>query len=205
MQDDDNLSAQVIAKIGAPYPNKNKNQRIVDEAPQSFRCQHRKSEHRQIIGTLLETAEKEAAQLGDEYTSVEHLLIAAAVDKSSSVGELLRAQNVTKETILRALKDIRGTQRVTTQNPEDKYQSLARYGKDLMDLSRKGKLDPVIGREEEVRRVLQVLSRRTKNNPVLVGDPGVGKTAIAEGIAQRIAAGDVPEKLEKINVSLHWI
>jgi ATP-dependent Clp protease ATP-binding subunit ClpB len=152
------------------------------------------------LGQVLENAQKEAQQLKDEYVSTEHLLL-GLLDEPSRTGEssasrLLRDQGVTKDGIYKALKDVRGTQRVTDQNPEDKYQSLQRFGRDLNDLARKGKLDPVIGREDEIRRVLQVLSRRTKNNPVLIGDPGVGKTAIAEGIAHRIVQGDVPESLK---------
>ena len=147
------------------------------------------------LGQVIESAQKEAEQLKDEYVSTEHLLLGLLAAKTSAA-KLLTDQGVTKENIYKALKDVRGTQRVTDQTPEDKYQSLARFGRDLNDLARKGKLDPVIGREEEIRRVLQVLSRRTKNNPVLIGEPGVGKTAIAEGIAERIVKGDVPEGLK---------
>ena len=144
---------------------------------------------------LLEKALKEASQLKDQYISVEHLLLALSED-TTAAGEMLRKEGVTREIVLKVLRDIRGSQRVTDQNPEDKYQALQRYGRDLNDLARQGKLDPVIGRDEEIRRVLQVLSRRTKNNPVLIGEPGVGKTAIAEGIAFRIISGDVPENLK---------
>jgi ATP-dependent Clp protease ATP-binding subunit ClpB len=147
------------------------------------------------LGRLFESAQQEAQQLKDEYISTEHLLL-AVLQAQSAAGKLLADQGVTKDGIYKALKEVRGSQRVTDQTPEDKYQSLQRFGRDLNDLARKGKLDPVIGREDEIRRVLQVLSRRTKNNPVLIGDPGVGKTAIAEGIAHRIVSGDVPESLK---------
>ncbi|MCB9249965.1 MAG: ATP-dependent chaperone ClpB [Ignavibacteriales bacterium] len=144
---------------------------------------------------LLDMSAEEAKKLKDEFVSTEHLLLALASD-SGKVGNLLKQNGITREVILAGLKDIRGTQRVTSQNAEDTYQSLKKFGKDLNELARNGKLDPVIGRDEEIRRVLQVLSRRTKNNPVLIGEPGVGKTAIAEGIAQRIVSGDVPENLK---------
>ncbi len=150
----------------------------------------------QRLGAILESSTRKAAELKDEYVSTEHLLLALIDDRESPAGKLLRDQGVTPEGILTVLKEIRGTQRVTDQNPEEKYQALERYGRDLNDLARRGKLDPVIGRDEEIRRVLQVLSRRTKNNPVLIGEPGVGKTAIAEGIALRIVNGDVPETLK---------
>ena len=144
---------------------------------------------------LFDAASDEAKILKDEYVSNEHLLLALSEDKGSA-GKLLKETGVNKKVILSALKDIRGNQRVTSQNPEDTYPSLQKYGRDLNDLARSNKLDPVIGRDEEIRRVLQVLSRRTKNNPVLIGEPGVGKTAIAEGIAHRIVSGDVPESLK---------
>jgi ATP-dependent Clp protease ATP-binding subunit ClpB len=150
----------------------------------------------QTIGKVFENAQKQAEGLKDEYISTEHLLLALVDVKESKACRMLHDQGVTKEAIYKVLKEIRGTQRVTDQNPEDKYQALKRFGRDLNDLARKGKMDPVIGRDEEIRRVLQVLSRRTKNNPVLIGDPGVGKTAIAEGIAFRIVQGDVPEMLK---------
>jgi ATP-dependent Clp protease ATP-binding subunit ClpB len=143
---------------------------------------------------ILRAAESEMRDLGDEYVSTEHLLLALAAHPGSA-GDALRSNGATHDELIKALKEVRGSHRVTDQNPEDKFQALERYGRDLTEAAAQGKLDPVIGRDDEIRRVIQVLSRRTKNNPVLIGEPGVGKTAIAEGLAQRIVAGAVPQGL----------
>src|SRR5215831_13863462 len=144
----------------------------------------------------LDAAQAEAGKLKDDYISTEHLLLGLLDQGGSSLKKLFQTQGLKRDTVLRALADLRGNQRVTDPNPEDKFQALEKYGRDLTALARQGKIDPVIGRDDEIRRVMQVLTRRTKNNPVLIGEPGVGKTAIAEGLARRIVSGDVPETLK---------
>ncbi|KAB2942735.1 MAG: ATP-dependent chaperone ClpB [Candidatus Methanoperedens sp.] len=148
------------------------------------------------LNNVAEAAFSEMKNLRDEYLSTEHLLLAIADERNGISARILKENGASKDAIMKALKDIRGSSRVTDQNPEEKYEALKKYGRDLTELAASGKLDPVIGRDEEIRRVLQVLSRRTKNNPVLIGEPGVGKTAIAEGLALRIFAGDVPETIK---------
>ncbi len=196
VQESGNVAESVIKKTGGNFNAvKIKVNQLLESLPKVSGTGLGNQQMSQNLARLFDTAAEEARNLKDEYVSTEHLLLALSNDKGKA-GQLLRDNGITYNDVLSALKTVRGTQRVTSQNPEDTYQALDKYGRDLNDLVKQGKLDPVIGRDEEIRRVLQVLSRRTKNNPVLIGEPGVGKTAIAEGIAHRIVAGDVPENLK---------
>jgi len=196
IQEAGNIADTILQKTGGNLnPVKIKINHLMESLPKISGAGLGNQQMSNYMLKLLDDSAEEAKNLKDEFVSTEHLLLALSKNQSNA-GQLLRDNGVSHDEILTALKEVRGNQRVTTQNPEDTYQSLKKYGKNLNDLVKAGKLDPVIGRDEEIRRVLQVLSRRTKNNPVLIGEPGVGKTAIAEGIAYRIVNGDVPENLK---------
>ena len=192
----DGIARPLLEKVGVPMDGLRK--RLASELERRPKVHGAAVELRLAneLRSVLDGAEKEMSILKDEFTSAEHYLLALA-GANVSAAKLLKDFGVTRDKLMQALQQVRGSQRVTDQNPEGKYQTLEKYGRDLTELARRGKIDPVIGRDNEIRRIMQVLSRRTKNNPVLIGDPGVGKTAIVEGLARRIISGDVPDSLKQ--------